>query len=312
MACPRGLGPLLFNIYLNDIYSTNFTGSLITYADDTCLVISANTYDELSRIANTDLFKLSRWMNANCFSINDKKTNFIVFTLSTKLNVSTALNLTLHNLKSYYSCVQNACSCNRITAVSQIKYLGIIIDKNLSFKNHCSYITQKVRLGIYTLTKLRPFADVKLMKVLYYALVQSHLQYGLIVWGGTNITTLKNLVLLQKKAIRLVCNADFLAPTQSLFKKAGILNLRQLYAFKVISYAVTQRIIDFLPRKSSIRLNQFSYSFVPHSTRLLACFEVHLVKLLNNIPTNINYKDKDTLKSFLADKDVSEILAGLH
>ena len=66
-----------------------------------------------------------------------------------------------------------------------IRYLGIIIDSNLSWKNQVSYIVNKIKRNIGILSKLRYYVNLDILVNLYYALVYPFLTYGLILWGNT-------------------------------------------------------------------------------------------------------------------------------
>ena len=85
-----------------------------------------------------------------------------------------------------------------------IKYLGVLIDSKLSWIHHVSKISRS--LGI--MYKLRPFLPLKIMKNVYYSLIYSHLVYGIEVWGSACKTELNKLLVLQKRAMRLITYND--------------------------------------------------------------------------------------------------------
>ena len=80
-----------------------------------------------------------------------------------------------------------------------VKYLGILIDSNLSWKFHIDSICKKIKKSIGIFSKLRYFVPLKILVNLYYALIYPFLTYGLIVWGNTYSTTLQPLFILQKR-----------------------------------------------------------------------------------------------------------------
>ena len=220
---PQGsiLGPLLFIIYINDLFSVHLRGNIITYADDTCLVVTAPNNTDLYSHMKKDLFNICKWMVSNSLAINVNKTKYIIFDLQTHVgkfgppteDEHRIKNIKLHNFNTPEDCTNDTCNCTEIDKVTSIKYLGVIIDERLDFKLHIGSVVRKVRWGLYILSRLRTVAEPKLLKVLYYAFVQSHLQYAIIVWGGIYNNTI-NRIHLQKRAIRIVSRTrDFLAHT---------------------------------------------------------------------------------------------------
>lgn len=83
---------------------------------------------------------------------------------------------------------------------SSIKYLGIVIDSNLSWKSQVSYIALKIKWNIGILSKLRYYVNLDILIEQYYALMYPLLIYGLISWGDTYSSTTQPLFILKKKS----------------------------------------------------------------------------------------------------------------
>ena len=111
-----------------------------------------------------------------------------------------------------------------------IKYLGILIDKNLSWKIH---MTLSKTVGL--IAKLRHFVPQHTLLNIYRALILPYLSYGLIVWGQASKTHLTKILLLQKKVIRFIFFANRKVHAIPLFIDANILPISFLY-FKSVSY----------------------------------------------------------------------------
>ena len=73
------------------------------------------------------------------------------------------------------------------------KYLGGHIDKNLDWKCHIEYITSKISKSCGALAKLRHCVNTDTLVNVYNAIVNSYIRYGIVVWGGASISTLKPL-----------------------------------------------------------------------------------------------------------------------
>ena len=129
-------------------------------------------------------------------------------------------DFSVHSTSCDRSCL---CQCQKIESVESIKYLGLYIDKSLSWKEHVNKLIKKIRFGNCVLYKLASIASLKFLKSVYFAFVQSHLQYCLTLYGGTTATIIKPLEVLQKQAIRIINRAATRAHTASLFKNLKIL-----------------------------------------------------------------------------------------
>ena len=131
---PQGsvLGPILFLIYINDITMGTKSGKPTLFADDTCIFYSKETISDLELSMNEDLIEISKWLVANKLSLNILKSNFVVF--GPKKHVK--LNISLNNV------ILNQQDC--------VKYLGIFIDSDLSWKSHITYLRTVYYSFIYS------------------------------------------------------------------------------------------------------------------------------------------------------------------
>ena len=121
------------------------------------------------------------------------KTNFIVFHPYNK-PVKKRITIKINN--------------KAIIEKEYIKYLGVLIDSTLSWKHHVSNISKKISRSIGIMYKLRPFLPLKVLKNVYYSLVYSHIVYAIEVWGSTSKTEMNKILILQKKAMRLMTYKD--------------------------------------------------------------------------------------------------------
>ena len=73
--------------------------------------------------------------------------------------------------------------------------------------------------------------DRKNLAILYYTLLYPHLTYGILLWGGSYKTYLKEIEIVQKKAIRAITNSKWNAHTNQLFKQLKMLKLSDIYNY---------------------------------------------------------------------------------
>ena len=116
------------------------------------------------------------------------------------------------------------------------KFLGIIIDKNLNWKNHIEYITNKISKNIALLGRLKHTFPKSILKNLYFSLVLPYLNYCNIIWASADKTSLNGMVILQKKAIRIISKAHYFAHSEPLFKTLEILSLEKIYKLNCLLF----------------------------------------------------------------------------
>ena len=214
---PQGsiLGPLLFLIYINDITNASAIFKYFLYADDTNLLASHNDLRKLYEIVNDELKNISFWFSANKLSVNTDKTKYMLFQTGNPTQTQTT------EIKMNSSTLEE---------VHCVKFLGVLVDNKLSWKDHVTYITIKLSRGVGIINKLFHVLPSNVLLMLYNTLILPYLNYCIIVWGRANISTLAPLIVLQKRAIRLCTQSNFCAHTPPLFKKTKSLCFQDLHS----------------------------------------------------------------------------------
>ena len=220
---PQGsvLGPLLFLLYINDFNESSKILDFHLFADDSNLFCSHKKLQTLELTLNNELGKIQEWLCANKLSLNIKKTNFTLFhPPQKKLNDSIVLCLngkTLGQIKS-------------------TKYLGVLMDCHLNWKDHVHNICKKLTRSIGIISKLRHFINIKTLVQLYYTLIYPFLTYSCMVWGNTYTSNLKPLEVLQKRTIRIITFSRFDAHTSPLFAQLKILKMPHVIVFQTACF----------------------------------------------------------------------------
>ena len=170
---PQGsiLGPLLFLVYINDLHAAIKYSEVHHFADDTNLLNFNSCVKSVNKQVNYDLKNLSNWLKANNISLNVSKTELVLFT-SSKKQLDCDLKIKLNGKRLYET--------------DSVKYLGIQIDKRLTWKQHINLVALKLNKANAMLSKLRHVLDIKTLRSVYYAIFESHLCYASLVWAQNN------------------------------------------------------------------------------------------------------------------------------
>lgn len=235
---PQGsiLGPTLFLAYINDILSLNLPqADLICYADDTVVLFHDRSWEGLLGLAESGLADILSWLDNNLLTLNVGKSNYLAFSKTAASSGVHLDDLIIHS----GTCITSvdgtsACSCGKIVRSETVKYLGLIIDHNLSFRHHIAALSNKVRKCIYVMKKLRNCATEQVLRIVYYALCQSSLQYCISVWGSAAKTILLQLERAQRAVIKVMLKKPFRFPTDTLYRNSKLLSVRRLYILKAV------------------------------------------------------------------------------
>ena len=190
----------------------------ILFADDTNVFITGKNLGSMITTMNGELEKLYEWMCVNRLSLNIKKTKFMIFT--PRKNKELDLDILING--------------NIIERVNCFKFLGVVIDCHLNWKDHVHHIKKKIskRLGI--LYKANRLLDSKTLLTLYYSFMYPYLLYCIEVWGTASKGQLDSLLKLQKRAVRLIKSVPTRTESNPLFKSLSLLKINELFFFSSI------------------------------------------------------------------------------
>lgn len=110
-----------------------------------------------------------------------------------------------------------------------------MIDTFLKWQPHIDYISRKIRKLVHKFYLLRDFLNKNILIMIYKALVESIIRYGILVWGGLYESSLYKLNIIQKYILKIIYRKNRLFPTHLLFDRETV-NVRTIYIFTVCSY----------------------------------------------------------------------------
>lgn len=210
---PQGsvLGPFLFLVYINDLpQCCKLEESLYLFADDTAILYSAPSFDILQRNIDQSLTELTTWFQQNGLRVNIPKTQTIKF----------------GNYGDNPSQIQLE-SMENLSISESVKFLGILIDRKLSWSQHIDQLTNKISSYVYLLRTLSTKVSQEDLISTYHGLVESSLRHGILVWGGSVHS--RDVLLMQKKCLRVIAGVKARATCRPLFRRFGILTATDLY-----------------------------------------------------------------------------------
>ena len=112
-----------------------------------------------------------------------------------------------------------------IDCVSHFNFLGITIDKSLSWTQHIAKVQCKISRACGILNRMKHLLPEHIKKTLYYSLVAPHLNYGLSLWGAKG----KKLFKTQKRIVRTITCSKYNAHTDPIFKALNILKISDMH-----------------------------------------------------------------------------------
>jgi hypothetical protein len=139
----------------------------VLFADDTSFILSNSDPHLMISDVKEILGKIQNWFNLNRMLLNYKKTK--VMQCFPNMNHQ-MLDSIEHN-------------SNKVNVVNSIKFLGIIVDSSLTWREHADYINSKLNSLGYMVCSLRPVLGLKIIMQIYFSHVHSVLNDGIMFWG---------------------------------------------------------------------------------------------------------------------------------
>lgn len=196
------LGPLHFIIYINDMLQLELKGKLILYADDAVLSYSCDSMTALEHAMQQDAITICNWLSTNILTLNVKKTCYMTFG---KARTQPDMNIRFEN--------------QTIGRVRSFTYLGLKLDELLSFHLHVDHVKRMIAPFIALMWRNGRFMTPDKRILLYFAYVQSHLQYMLPLWGLCGATKMKEVQVLQNRCLKAVLRVRRDTPSTYLYSR---------------------------------------------------------------------------------------------
>ena len=187
---PQGsiLGPLLFSIFIDDVVE-QCKNNIFLYADDSTIFapVTSSNGPEVAASLNKDLENIRKWADAWKVTFEPSKCKAII--LSRKREPSRP-DLSFGNTK--------------IKLSEQMEVLGLSIDKKITWTSHLSNVCRRAGQRLGALRRLANKLDAKGRANIYKTQVRSIMEYSCLAWMNASQTTLSQLDIIQRKALKII------------------------------------------------------------------------------------------------------------
>ena len=149
---------------------------------------------------------------------------------------------------------------DRLSPSESAEFLGVRLDGGLTWSDQIDKIEKRISSGLFVLRKTSKLNNENLSRIVYFSLIESHINYSIELWGGYK-THLDKIFVWQKKAIRAIFRLPPWAHCGDLFKKLGIMTVPSIYFFELVMYVRNQDLLNYGIRNHSYNTrHKASYS----------------------------------------------------
>ena len=221
---PQGsvLGPLLFLIYINDIQFCIPDKHTRLFADDTGIFVSGNNLFSIIESSQAILNKLEAWFICNKLTISVSKCAWMIFHGKNKRLPDVIPGLYLSGVE--------------MTKVDSYKYIGLILDSKLTWKQHVNAICSRLNQYFGIFFHIRNKIPFQMTRQVYFSTVFAHINFGLEIYGSCPKSLKNKLQSKQNQLLKVLTNKERLYPTNELHAQNRILKIEEVYNLKIISF----------------------------------------------------------------------------
>ena len=240
---PQGsiLGPLLFVLFINDLPTAISKCNILLYADDAVIFAAHKDIKILEETLNDELNEVNKWTLSNFLFINKRKTEFVIF--GTDARLSKVTDKVIIKIGDY-----------EINRVYDFKYLGIVLDDSLTWKDHVRYVISRVGKRVGVLGRLRKNITIHAALEMYKSLILPILDYCDVVWASCNKVDIERLESLQRRASKIIVKSKCSTTSIDYLKFQSLEDRRNTHILGLVKRCLNNKVPQFL--KNYFKLNK--------------------------------------------------------
>ena len=203
LGVPQGsvLGPILFNIYINDLFWINELTNVCNYADDTTFYACDQDLESVLQKLEHDSLLAVEWFENNYMQLNSDKCHLLI----------SGFKHQIHWAKVGQS---------KIWESTNERLLGITIDRDLKFDRHVTKICKKARRKLSALNRISKLLPLSKRKLLFNTFIESQFSYCPLVWMFHDRCINMKINKIHERALRIVYQDDH-SSFETLLEKDG-------------------------------------------------------------------------------------------
>ena len=287
---PQGsiLGPLLFNIFLNDLFFAITESEVCNFADDNTLYCGDQDLDQVLDNLSHDLQNVIEWFKLNSMKANPDKFQFMVLGKNKPEFVSINID------------------GNLIKSSSEVVLLGITIDSELKFRKHIDELCKRASFKLHALQRIRKYLTVEKARLIANAFIDSQFNYAPLIWMFAGKTAINKICKIHHRTLQVVYN-DYSKTYDELLEISKTTSIHQRHlkclaieVFKSISHSNPEFMWKFFNEKQMpYNLRNGNKLVLPRAKSLRfginsLCFRGSM--LWNNLPLTV--KNSDNINEF--------------